>query len=106
MFVLNTIVQLASVFAAIYIAFTRSFSRAVALAVIVFVAHVLASKLANLLMLVHQKTLSEHELQQIAGWGFPELSVGVPPIWRIISTVCGLLFFCVAVAAIWFFVSS
>lgn len=103
MFTLNMLVQLVGIVVAVYLAFTRSFAQGVGLAVIVGGLHAVMSKLANLPMLAHQKTLSEDEQQQILGYGVPALGVGAPPLWNTIATVCGVLYFCMATFTIWFF---
>ena len=105
MFALNLLVQIAGLIAALYIAFTRSLGRGVLLWAVVSGLHFLVSKLSSGLMLIHQKTLSKWELQQLAGFGVPELSV-VPRVWRTIATACGMLYFCLAIAAIWLFLIS
>jgi hypothetical protein len=104
MFGLNVLVQLVGVVVAVYIAVTHSVKKGVTLVVIVGVLHFLISRLSNGLMLLHQKTMSEDELRRVAGFEIPGMSV-VPPLWRTISTACGVLFFCAATFVIWLFVS-
>jgi hypothetical protein len=104
MFVLSTLVQIIGLAAAAYVAFTQAVFSGIRLAAVVIGMHWAFSQLANILMLAHQKTLSEDELRQIAGYGIPGLAVE-PPMWRTIATVCGCLYLCAASAAIWLFLA-
>ncbi len=106
MLILNTLVQLVGLGGAIYLAFSRSLFRGVLLLVIVGVLHFVVSQLSNLLMFLHQKTLSEEKLRDLTWRARIEGLAAAPVAWRTINTACGVLFFCLAAGTIWLFLNG
>ena len=101
---LNMLVQLVGICAGLYLMFSRSFGVGAALIAVVAVGHFAFMQLSNLLMLVHQKSMREEELRELAAWA--RFGAETPPAWRAIATACGVAYIATVVGAIWYFVSE
>jgi hypothetical protein len=97
------LVQVWGLVAAVIVAFNHGVLRAVALVVLVGVMHWVFSKVSNGLMLFHQRTMSTEDLRGVQSMAY----LGVTPKpWRVIATVCGVLFFVSANAVILMFLTA
>jgi hypothetical protein len=102
---LSLLVQIAGVCSGAYILFTESFAKGIALIAIVWLGHLVFTKLSSYLMLAHQRTMSEDELQELqvrALFG----AAAVPAAWARITKICGLLYFGLVIASIWLLVTE
>ena len=105
MFILNTLVQLVAIIVGIYIAFSDSFGKGVLLVIIVLVMHAVFTQLSNFLMYLHQKTMSETDLQTIVDFSMTGRADAVQPTaWKIIANICGVLFIISASYVIYLFI--
>ncbi len=103
MAIFSVLVQFCGIGVALYLALTKSISSGVILCVIMWAGHIAFTKFANLLMLLHQRSLSSqalHELQLRALIGGLNAA---PSLWKHIANVCGALYIGLVGAAIWYF---
>ena len=106
MAVLNTLVQLIGICVSIYLAFAHSITQSIALLTVMGISHFALTTLSNNLMLIHERRLPKEKLEELRVRALFGAEAGyVPKAWGIISTTCGFVYFCIAVGAIWFFVS-
>jgi hypothetical protein len=106
---LSMLVQIVGLCVAVYLAFSRSFVQGLTLAVVIMVAHFVCSKLSNFLMYIHQKSLTEEELADLAHRAQQAQFLGIgandaaPTAWKMIANGCAVLYLCFSAAVIWFF---
>jgi hypothetical protein len=104
---LSLIIQAVGFVTSIYLGFTRDIKQGLLLAIAIGLGHFAFTQLSNFLMFIHQKTLANYELDElnlraVSGFGAEKIL----NVWRRISSVCGLMYFCFSSAAIWLFVTG
>lgn len=104
---LNVLVQLIGIVASIYLMVADSFSRGVALFVIVAGGHYGFTALSNALMYLHQKTMREDEIRELAFVArYSDDIADIPLAWKAIAWGCGLLYCSIAGYSIWYFLGG
>ena len=100
---LSLLAQVCGIGVALYLAFTKSMSRGVILCVIIWAGHIAFTNFANLLMLLHQRSLSSDAKQELQLRAQYEGLSATPSLWKHIANVCGALYIGLVGAAIWYF---
>jgi len=99
----SLLAQVVGICIAIYLMFSKSFSTGFILLAIVGIGHFAASKLANALMLVHQRTLSDEDRRSLELHALSGMQVGeTPKAWSHIASACAVLYIAAVTAAAWY----
>lgn len=100
---LNLLVQVIGIISGIYLMASESLGKGALLLVIVVGGHYGFTALSNILMFLHQRTMGQDELRELAfAVRYGDGPGSVPLAWKIIAWVCGLLYLNIASYSIWF----
>ena len=101
------LIQVIAIIAGIYIAIIDSIGKGILLVIIVIVMHAIITQLSNFLMYLHQKSMKNSELQNMAFMAqIGNANDPVPTAWKIIANICGILFFVSACVVIYVFLAN
>lgn len=104
MFAISMLFQIVGILSGIYLMFAESFGRGLALVAAIVILHWLFSILTNFSLYLHQKTLSEDEMESMAFFANRGMMKEASPrAWRVISNISAVLFWIAAGGIIiWF----